>query len=91
MSFTRKDSDHAYGTAGAFNLITTDPKEGRFKWIQVLSTAVIDSYTDLDEAEGSGSLVGLELEVGSLIAGDFRSIQLASGAVRLYNYSKSPI
>lgn len=87
--FSRKDSDHAFGNPGAFNLVNTATKTGRFKTVQCLTATVIAAYTDDTELSGSGSLVGLTLDPGTVLFGDFSSIQLTSGAVRLYQYSNS--
>ena len=89
--FTRKDSDHAFGTAGNLNVTTTAPITGRFKTVQCLTETVIASYTDSLEDAASDSLAGVTLPAGIILHGDFTAITLTSGDVRLYKYSKSPI
>ncbi len=72
----------ATGGSGAVTETGTTAVTGNFYAIQVITDAVLASYTD---ASGSGdSLVGTTLVAGTILYGSFTAFTLTSGAVRAY-------
>jgi hypothetical protein len=78
------------GQTRNFNLDSTitggDLPTGVFSALQVITEAVLTSYTDeTEEGEAVGLLAGETLPAGLILYGKFSDVVVASGLIRLYN------
>jgi hypothetical protein len=78
--------DNRPGDRGATLITNTTSYNGTWAAIMIVTDAVFTTLTS-PSLTVNGSIAGLTFPKGALIFGDFRTIQLASGAVLAYHAS----
>jgi len=71
------------GQGGGIVLEASDSASGKFRWIQVISDAVIDDLTS-DNITDDDKLEDITIPAGVGIGGMFTSINVTSGVVIAY-------